>query len=106
MTIETQIFSDDVGIGVEATTPEAIANQGRCRPVESLLVGRKFTAQQGGNSPDLKETGGDPGASYPFRQRAGGLGDIFAVIAGERLEGGIDAIPLFQSNRGNQMEWA
>src|ERR1700676_4125292 len=106
MTIEAQIFSHDVGIGVEATTPEAIANQGCGRPVESLLVGRKFTAQHGGNSPDLKETGGNPGASYPFRQRAGGLGDIFAVIAGERLEGGIEAIPVFETNRSNQMEWA
>src|SRR6266852_87432 len=106
MTIEAQIFPDDVGIGVEATTPEAIANQGRGRPVESLLVGREFTAQHWRNGPDLKETGGDPGASYPFRQRAGGLGNILAVIAGERLEGGIEAIPVFKTNRSNQMEWA
>src|SRR6267142_1862971 len=106
MTIEAQIFPDDAGIGVEATTPEAIANQGRGRPVESLLVGREFTAQHGRNGPDLKETRRDPGASYPFRQRAGGLGNIFAVIAGERLEGGIEVIPVLETDRSNQMEWA
>src|SRR5580704_12832866 len=106
MTIEAQNFSDDVGIDVEATAPEAIANQDSGRPVEGLLVGRKFTAQHRGNGPDLKEARGDPGASYSFRQRAGGLGDIFAVVAGERLEGGIEAIPVFETNRSNQMEGA
>src|SRR6266481_625843 len=106
MTIKAQIFAHDVGIGVEATTPEAIANEDSGRSVESLLVGRKFAAQHGGNSPDLKETGGDPRPSYPFRQSAGGLGNILAVIAGERLEGGIEAIPVFKTNRSNQMEWA
>src|SRR6266436_4037524 len=106
MTIEAQILADDVGIGVEATTPEAIANEDSGRSVENLLVGRKFAAHYGGNSPDLKETGGDPSPSYPFRQRAGGLGNILAVIAGERLERGIEAIPVFKTNRSNQMEWA
>src|SRR5271167_3083854 len=106
MIVEAQIFADNVGIGVEATTPEAIANQDRGRSVEGLLVGSKFAAQHGGNSPDLIETGRNPGASYPFRQRAGGLGDIFAVIAGERLEGGIEAIPVFEPNWSNQMKWA
>src|SRR5882762_1720880 len=71
MTIEAQILADDVGIGVEATTPEAIANEDSGRSVENLLVGRKFAAQHGGNSPDLKETGGDPSPSYPFREREG-----------------------------------
>src|SRR5882757_9448667 len=106
MTIEAQVFADDVGIGVEATTPEAIANEHSRRSVENLLVGRKFAAQHGGNGPDLKETGGDPGASHSFRQRASGLGNILAVIAGERLERGIEAIPVFETNRSNQMEWA
>src|SRR6266436_7667637 len=106
MPIEAQIFPDDVAIGVEATAPEAIADQGRGRAVESLFVRREFTAQHGRNGPDLKETGRDPRASYPFRQRAGGLGNIFAVIAGERLEGGIEVIPVLATDRSNQMEWA
>src|ERR1700719_1842171 len=99
MSIEAQIRSDDVGIGVEATPPEVIANQDSGWPVEGLLVRRKFTAQHRRNSPDLKEARGHPGASYPFRQRAGGLGGIFAVAAGDRLEGGIEAIPVFEANR-------
>src|SRR6266436_5874848 len=106
MAIEPQILANDVGIGVEATTPEAIANEDSRRSVESLLVGRKFAAQHGGNSPHLKETGGNPGASHSFRQRAGGLGNIFPVIAGKRLESGIEAIPVFEANWSNQMEWA
>src|SRR5207245_10504397 len=76
------------------------------RPVKSLLVGCKFAALHGGNSPHLKETGGDPGASDSFRQRASGLGNIFPVIAGERLESGIEAVPVFETNRSNQMRWA
>src|SRR2546425_3936073 len=102
MTIEAQIFSDDVGIGVEATTPETIANQSSRRPVEGLFLGRKFPAQRGNNCPDLEETGRDPGASYSFRQRAGGFGDVFGVVAGERLERGIEAIPVFETNRSDQ----
>src|SRR2546422_10658531 len=105
MTIEAQIFPDDVGIGVEATTPETIANQSSRRPVEGLFLGRKFSAQRGNNCPDLEETGRDPGASYSFRQRAGGFGDVFGVVAGERLERGIEAIPVFETNRSDQMEW-
>src|SRR5271163_2444157 len=106
MTIESQIFSDDVGIGIETSTPEAIANQGCGRPIESLFVRCKFTAQHGRNSPNFKETRGDPGTSDPFRQGAGGLGYIFAVIACESLESGIEAIPVFETNRRNQMERA
>src|SRR6266851_5415791 len=106
MAIEPQIHASDVGVGVESTTPEAIANEDSARSVEDLLVGRKFAAQHGGNSPHLKETGGDPGASHSFGQRASGLGNIFPVIAGERLESGIEAIPVFKTNWSNQMEWA
>ncbi len=106
MAIEPQIHASDVGVGVESTTPEAIANEDSGRSVENLLVGRKFAAKHRSNSPDLKETGGDPGASHSFRQRASGLGNIFPVIAGERLESGIEAIPVFETNRSNQMEWA
>src|SRR6267154_55989 len=106
MTIEAKIFPDDVGVGVEATAPEAIANEHSGRSVESLLVGRKFAAQHGGNRPDLKETGGDPRPTLPFRQSAGGFGDVFNVIGGEGLKGGIEAIPVFKTNRSNQMEGA
>src|SRR5260370_40054058 len=106
MAIEPQILANDVGIGVETAAPETIANQGRGRPVEGLLVGRKFAAQHGGHTPHLKETGGDPGASHSFGQRASGLGNIFPVIAGERLESGIESIPDFKTNWSNQMEWA
>src|SRR6266478_8491806 len=106
MAIEPQILANDVGIGVETSAPETIANQGRGRPVKGLLFGRKFAAQHGGNSPHFEETGGDPGASDSFRQRASGLGNIFPVIAGERLESGIEAIPVFETNRSNQMKWA
>src|SRR5260370_5639711 len=106
MPVEAKIFRGGVGIGGEATGQEAIADQGRGRAVESLFVRREFTAQHGRSGPDLKETGRDPRASYPFRQRAGGLGNIFAVIAGERLEGGIEIIPIFETDRSNQMEWA
>src|SRR5216684_6831289 len=106
MAIEPQIHASDVGVGVESTTPEAIANEDSGRSVENLLVGRKFAAKHRSNSPDLKETGGDPGASHSFRQRASGLGNIFPVIAGERLESGIEAIPVFKTNWSNQMEWA
>src|SRR6266436_752895 len=106
MTIEAKIFPDDVGVGVEATAPQAITNEDSGRSVESLLVGRKFAAQHGGNRPDLKETGGDPCASYSFRQWASGLGNIFPVITSERLKGGIEAIPVFETNRRNKMEGA
>src|SRR5712664_3106750 len=106
MTFEAQIFPDDVGIGVEATTPETIANQGSRRPVEGLFLGGKFTAHRGNNCPDLEETRGNPGASYSLWQSAGGFGDVFGVVAGERLERGIEAIPVFETNRSNQMEWA
>src|SRR5260370_13435221 len=105
MTFEAQIFADDFGIGVEATTPETIANQGSRRPVEGLFLGGKFPAQRGNNCPDLEETGRNPGASYSFRQRAGGFGDVFGVVAGERLERGIEAIPVFETNRSDQMDW-
>src|SRR5438132_1692885 len=106
MAIEAQVFSDDVGVGVEATTPEAIANEGSRRPVEGHFLGGKFPAQRGNHCPNLEETGRDPGASHSFRQRASGLGNIFPVIAGERLESGIEAIPVFEANWSNQMEWA
>src|SRR5271154_109298 len=105
MIVKAQILADDIGIGVEAATPETIANQDRGRPVERLLVRRKFAAQHRRNPPDLIETGRHPRSSDPFRQRAGGLGDILAVIAGERLEGGTETIPVFETCRGNQMEW-
>src|SRR5260370_707471 len=99
-------ITDDGGVGGESTTSEAIANEGSDRSVEDRLVGRKFAGQHGGNSPHLKETGGVPGASHSFGQRASGLGNIFPVIAGERLESGIEAIPVFKTNWSNQMEWA
>ena len=102
MTIEAKIFSDDVGIGVEAATPEAIADKDRVRSVEGLLLGCEFAAQRGRNAPDLEKTRRDPGASYFFRQRAGGFGDVFGVVAGERLEGGIEAIPVLETNWSHQ----
>src|SRR2546423_4078248 len=105
MAIEAQILAEDVGIGVEATTPESVANQDSSRPVESLLLGGKFAAQRWNHRPNLEETGRDPSASYPFRQRAGGFGDVFSVVAGERLESGIEAIPVFETDRSDQMEW-
>src|SRR5712664_2585617 len=105
MTFEAQIFPDDVGICVEATTPETIANQSSRRPVEGLFLGGKFPAQRGNNCPDLEETRRDPGPSYSFRQMASGFGDVLGVVAGERLKRGIEAIPVFETNRSDQMDW-
>src|SRR5713226_530883 len=105
MTIEAQILADDIGICFEATTPKTITNQRSRWPVEGLFLGGKFPAPRGNNCPDLEETGRDPGASYSFRQRAGGFGNVFGVVAGERLERGIEAIPVFETNRSDQMKW-
>jgi hypothetical protein len=81
-------------IRAELATPEAIADQHGGRPGLSFLVRREIASESRSHAPHLQEPRGDEGAREFFRQLARCLGEIFRVETGDRLKGGVQAVPI------------
>src|SRR5262249_5636464 len=96
MAVEAKRFPDHTGIGVKATAPKAIADHHGGGSVEGFFLGGEFAAERRRHGPDLKKPRRDPGVGHFFWQRPGGFGNVLGVIAGEALEGGVEAIPVFE----------
>lgn len=98
---EADLSVEHVRIGPEVHLPVAMADQRDGRGAFLVLGGGKAASECRSNAPDIEKTRRDAGQSEPFRQLAGSLGDVFRVVAGDRVESGIELIPFFEAHRSD-----
>jgi hypothetical protein len=100
---QNQVPPDDPRIGVEAPAPEAVADDYRGRTAETFLVVGERPAERGRHAEDREESRRRPHRFDSLRRRAGGVGHVLEVAAGEAGEGVVLAAPFFEPHRRDQL---
>ena len=95
--------ADDSGIGVEARSPEAVADHDRSRPAHDLLGRGQRAPERGGDAEDAEKTRRRPHRLDALGNRAGRLGHVLEVAAGQVRKGAGRALPFLQPSRRDEL---
>src|SRR5262249_49019449 len=95
---KSEMFADDMGIAVEATTPITITDQCHTGPAESCFVRSKIAAESRRNPQDFQKARGHEGLFQSLGEFTGNFRGVLRVIPRNRLERGIPAIPIAQTS--------
>jgi len=99
---DAECFPDHIGVPVETALPEGVADENGVGAAPALFGGRECAAKGGRDAQGFKEARGDEHFGDLFGESAGGFGEIVEVVATDGLEGGVEAIPIFETRRGNE----
>ena len=93
-----QLLVENAWVSVETPLPQAVADDRGGWTAEAFFRGEEVATKQRTDAHDGEEAGRCIGDRKPFRNGAGGFGEVVLVGSADGLERGVQLIPILQAD--------